>query len=107
MSDSREYVYISRESRTRGFLSGSCFCWVSPLFCIYDRQFLREPMYLLLVLLHGIFIFLSFLLGNWVLLIVFVLSAGFYDAYYHKAQQVRAKMQELMTRMFQDVDVIL
>lgn len=37
----------------------------------------------------------------------FVLSAGFYDAYYRKAQAVRAKMQQSMATIFADVDVIL
>ncbi len=37
----------------------------------------------------------------------FVLSAWFYDAYYRKAQQVRAKMQQSMDTIFGDVDVIL
>lgn len=37
----------------------------------------------------------------------FVLSAGFYDAYYRKAQAVRAKMQQAMATIFADVDVIL
>ncbi len=37
----------------------------------------------------------------------FVLSAWFYDAYYRKAQIVRAKMQQAMSKIFDDVDVIL
>lgn len=39
-------------------------------------------MYLLLALLHGVFIFLSFLLGNWGLSIAFVLSAIFFIFYF-------------------------
>ena len=37
----------------------------------------------------------------------YVLSAWFYDAYYRKAQIVRAKMQQNMNSLFDKVDVIL
>jgi aspartyl-tRNA(Asn)/glutamyl-tRNA(Gln) amidotransferase subunit A len=37
----------------------------------------------------------------------YVLSAGFYDAYYGKAQTVRAKMQASMNELFDQVDLIL
>ena len=36
----------------------------------------------------------------------YVLSAGYYDAYYKKAQQVRQLIQEDFTRAFKDVDII-
>jgi aspartyl-tRNA(Asn)/glutamyl-tRNA(Gln) amidotransferase subunit A len=35
------------------------------------------------------------------------LSAGFYEAYYRKAQQVRRKMQDSIASIYKDVDVIL
>jgi aspartyl-tRNA(Asn)/glutamyl-tRNA(Gln) amidotransferase subunit A len=37
----------------------------------------------------------------------YVLSAGYYDAFYHKAQQIRGKMAENFEKLFQDVDLIL
>lgn len=37
----------------------------------------------------------------------YVLSAWFYDAYYRKAQKVRAKMQQTMNSLFDTVDVII
>ncbi|MBR9971100.1 Asp-tRNA(Asn)/Glu-tRNA(Gln) amidotransferase subunit GatA [Magnetospirillum sulfuroxidans] len=37
----------------------------------------------------------------------YVLSAGYYDAYYSKAQKVRRLIAEDFTKAFQDVDVIL
>jgi len=37
----------------------------------------------------------------------YVLSSGFYDAYYRKAQQVRRVMQEKMSALFDHCDVIL
>jgi aspartyl-tRNA(Asn)/glutamyl-tRNA(Gln) amidotransferase subunit A len=37
----------------------------------------------------------------------YALSAGFYDAYYVKAQKVRRLIKEDFTRAFQDVDVIM
>ena len=37
----------------------------------------------------------------------YVLSAWFYEAYYRKAQLVRAKMQQTMNSLFHDVDIIL
>lgn len=37
----------------------------------------------------------------------YALSAGYYDAYYLRAQQVRAMMQHEFTRTFQDFDVVL
>lgn len=37
----------------------------------------------------------------------YVLSAWFYEAYYRKAQMVRAKMQQTMNSLFDKVDVIL
>jgi aspartyl-tRNA(Asn)/glutamyl-tRNA(Gln) amidotransferase subunit A len=40
------------------------------------------------------------LIGN------YVLSSGYYDAYYKKAQGVRALLQENMNRMFEEVDLI-
>ena len=36
----------------------------------------------------------------------YVLSAGFYDAYFKKAQKVRAKIKEDFDRAFENVDVI-
>lgn len=41
-----------------------------------------------------------------IMLGTYVLSAGFYDAYYHKAQQVRTLIRRDFERAFQDVDVI-
>ncbi|MAO54208.1 MAG: Asp-tRNA(Asn)/Glu-tRNA(Gln) amidotransferase GatCAB subunit A [Rhodospirillaceae bacterium] len=37
----------------------------------------------------------------------YVLSAGYYDAYYVKAQKVRTRILEDFTKAFQDVDVLL
>jgi aspartyl-tRNA(Asn)/glutamyl-tRNA(Gln) amidotransferase subunit A len=37
----------------------------------------------------------------------FVLSSGYYDAYYRKAQQVRHMIHQEMERGFEQVDVIL
>lgn len=37
----------------------------------------------------------------------YVLSAGYYDAYYLKAQQVRRKVSDDFTKAFEDVDVVL
>lgn len=37
----------------------------------------------------------------------YVLSAGYYDAYYRKAQQVRKKIKEAFDVLFQTYDVIL
>ena len=37
----------------------------------------------------------------------YVLSAWFYDAYYHRAQQVRQKMKETMKKVFQDYDAVI
>lgn len=42
-----------------------------------------------------------------ILLGTFVLSAGYYDAYYQKAQQVRRLIRERMDALFQDYDLIL
>jgi aspartyl-tRNA(Asn)/glutamyl-tRNA(Gln) amidotransferase subunit A len=42
-----------------------------------------------------------------ILIGAYVLSAGYYDAYYVKAQQVRTRIAEDFTRAFQEVDVIL
>jgi len=42
-----------------------------------------------------------------ILLGTFVLSAGYYDAYYQKAQQVRRLIREKMDALFQDFDLIL
>lgn len=42
-----------------------------------------------------------------ILLGTFVLSAGYYDAYYQKAQQVRRLIREKMDGLFQDFDLIL
>ena len=42
-----------------------------------------------------------------ILLGTFVLSAGYYDAYYQKAQQVRRLIREKMDALFQDYDFIL
>ncbi|RZK80154.1 MAG: Asp-tRNA(Asn)/Glu-tRNA(Gln) amidotransferase subunit GatA [Pedobacter sp.] len=42
-----------------------------------------------------------------ILLGTFVLSAGYYDAYYQKAQQVRRLIREKMEAMLQDFDVII
>ena len=37
----------------------------------------------------------------------FVLSAGFYDAYFQKAQQVRRRLYEQINMIFNDFDVLL
>jgi len=42
-----------------------------------------------------------------ILLGTFVLSAGYYDAYYQKAQQVRRLIREKMESMLRDFDVII
>ncbi len=42
-----------------------------------------------------------------ILLGTFVLSAGYYDAYYQKAQQVRRLIREKMEVLFRDYDLIL
>jgi len=42
-----------------------------------------------------------------ILLGTFVLSAGYYDAYYQKAQQVRRLIREKMDEMLQDFDLLL
>lgn len=42
-----------------------------------------------------------------ILLGTFVLSAGYYDAYYQKAQQVRRLIREKMDLLFEDFDLIL
>ena len=42
-----------------------------------------------------------------ILIGAYVLSAGYYDAYYVKAQQVRSRIAEDFTNAFQKVDVIL
>lgn len=42
-----------------------------------------------------------------ILLGTFVLSAGYYDAYYQKAQQVRRLIRDKMEALFADYDVIL
>jgi aspartyl-tRNA(Asn)/glutamyl-tRNA(Gln) amidotransferase subunit A len=42
-----------------------------------------------------------------ILLGTFVLSAGYYDAYYQKAQQVRRLIREKVEAFFQDYDLIL
>lgn len=42
-----------------------------------------------------------------ILLGTFVLSAGYYDAYYQKAQQVRRLIREKLDTLFQDYDLIL
>ncbi|WP_443944956.1 Asp-tRNA(Asn)/Glu-tRNA(Gln) amidotransferase subunit GatA [Pedobacter sp. AW1-32] len=42
-----------------------------------------------------------------ILLGTFVLSAGYYDAYYQKAQQVRRLIREKMDEMLQDFDFLL
>ena len=42
-----------------------------------------------------------------ILIGTYVLSAGYYDAYYVKAQQVRSRIAEDFNTAFQDVDVIL
>jgi aspartyl-tRNA(Asn)/glutamyl-tRNA(Gln) amidotransferase subunit A len=41
-----------------------------------------------------------------ILIGTYVLSSGYYDAYYNKAQLVRQMLQKEFTRVFQDVDVI-
>ena len=42
-----------------------------------------------------------------ILLGTFVLSAGYYDAYYQKAQQVRRLIREKMDHLFQNYDLLL
>ena len=42
-----------------------------------------------------------------VMLGAFALSSGYYDAYYHKAQQVRTLIREDFTRAFEDVDALV
>jgi aspartyl-tRNA(Asn)/glutamyl-tRNA(Gln) amidotransferase subunit A len=42
-----------------------------------------------------------------VLLGTFVLSAGYYDAYYSKAQKVRTLIKEDFDRAFEEVDVLI
>jgi aspartyl-tRNA(Asn)/glutamyl-tRNA(Gln) amidotransferase subunit A len=42
-----------------------------------------------------------------ILLGTFVLSAGYYDAYYQKAQQVRRLIREKLDHLFQEFDLIL
>ncbi|MCZ4242875.1 Asp-tRNA(Asn)/Glu-tRNA(Gln) amidotransferase subunit GatA [Pedobacter punctiformis] len=42
-----------------------------------------------------------------ILLGTFVLSAGYYDAYYQKAQQVRRLIREKLDELFKDYDLIL
>ena len=42
-----------------------------------------------------------------IILGTFVLSSGYYDAYYEKAQRVRALIKQDFTKAFHDVDVIL
>jgi aspartyl-tRNA(Asn)/glutamyl-tRNA(Gln) amidotransferase subunit A len=42
-----------------------------------------------------------------ILLGTYVLSHGYYDAYYNKAQKVRAKITEELRKVFEKVDVIL
>ncbi|RJQ13835.1 Asp-tRNA(Asn)/Glu-tRNA(Gln) amidotransferase subunit GatA [Candidatus Parcubacteria bacterium] len=42
-----------------------------------------------------------------VMLGTFALSAGYYDAYYKKAQKVRAKIKEDFERVFKEVDILL
>ena len=41
-----------------------------------------------------------------IMLGAFALSSGYYDAYYHKAQQVRTLIRDDFARAFQDVDVL-
>lgn len=42
-----------------------------------------------------------------IILGTFVLSSGYYDAYYHKAQKVRALISEDFNNAFKEVDVVL
>ncbi len=42
-----------------------------------------------------------------VMLGVYALSSGYYDAYYAKAQAVRTRVRQDFTRVFQDVDVLV
>ncbi len=42
-----------------------------------------------------------------ILLGTYVLSSGYYDAYYTKAELVRTKMREELARVFADVDVVV
>ena len=44
---------------------------------------------------------------RWVILCTFTLSSGYYDAYYAKAQKVRALIKQDFTNAFADIDVIL
>ena len=41
-----------------------------------------------------------------IMLGAFALSSGYYDAYYHKAQQVRTLIREDFSRVFQEVDAL-
>ena len=41
-----------------------------------------------------------------IMLGAFALSSGYYDAYYHKAQQVRTLIRDDFARVFEDVDVL-
>ena len=42
-----------------------------------------------------------------ILLGTYVLSSGYYDAYYTKAQQVRSKMRRELDKVFQNIDAII
>ena len=42
-----------------------------------------------------------------IMLGAFALSSGYYDAYYHKAQQVRTLIRQDFTRVFADVDALV
>ena len=42
-----------------------------------------------------------------IMLGTYVLSAGYYEAYYHKAQQVRARIKEDFSRAFASCDAII
>ena len=42
-----------------------------------------------------------------IMLGTYALSAGYYDAYYLKAQQARALIQQDFARVFQDVDALI
>jgi aspartyl-tRNA(Asn)/glutamyl-tRNA(Gln) amidotransferase subunit A len=44
---------------------------------------------------------------NRIMLGTFALSAGYYDAYYKKAELIRADMRAMMKSIFEDVDIIL
>lgn len=41
-----------------------------------------------------------------IMLGAFALSSGYYDAYYHKAQQVRTLIREDFSRIFEEVDAL-